>query len=59
MGRSDPLKEVANNLRRAPSTTYCEIRRNFYRDEEVPKLNSYYAVVVRGNYEDCGASQAA
>ena len=30
-----PIKEIADNLRRAPSTLYLEIKRNYYRDEEI------------------------
>ena len=26
-----PVKEIADNLRRAPSTIYREIKRNYYR----------------------------
>jgi len=39
-----PVKEIADSLRRAPSTIYREIRRNFYHDEEPPQLNGYHAV---------------
>jgi IS30 family transposase len=59
MARSGPLKEIANILSRAPLTTYREIRRNYDRDEEISKLNGYHRAIARGNYEDCGASQAA
>jgi IS30 family transposase len=47
-----PIKEIADNLRRAPSTIYREIRRNYYRDEEIPVLNGYHAVVAQDAYED-------
>ena len=46
-----PIKEIADNLRRAPSTIYREIRRNFYHDEELPQLNRYHAVKTQDRYE--------
>ena len=46
------VKEIADNLCRAPSTIYREIRRNTYRDEEIPELNGYHAVVAQDAYED-------
>lgn len=36
-----PVKEIADNLARAPSTIYREIKRNYYRDDELPQLNGY------------------
>ena len=47
-----PVKESADNLRRAPSTIYREIRRNAYRDDELPELNGYHAVVAQDRYEE-------
>jgi IS30 family transposase len=40
-----PVKEIANNLCRAPSTLYREIKRNAYQDDENPYLNGYHAVL--------------
>jgi IS30 family transposase len=31
-------------LGRAPSTIYRELRRNFFRDVELPNLNGYYGL---------------
>ena len=39
-----PVKEIADNLQRAPSTIYREIRRNTYSDTELPQLNGYHAL---------------
>jgi IS30 family transposase len=38
------VAEIALRLGRAPSTIYREIRRNFFRDAELPKLNGYYGL---------------
>lgn len=46
-----PIKEIAQNLHRAPSTIYREIKRNSYRDEELPQLNGYHAVNAQDSYE--------
>jgi IS30 family transposase len=51
-GENIPAKEIADNLCRAPSTIYREIRRNYYRDQEIPELNGYHAVVAQDRYED-------
>ena len=42
-----PMKEIALRLGRPPCTLYREIRRNFYRDEEIPDLNGYHAVAAQ------------
>ena len=47
-----PVKEIADNLCRAPSTIYREIKRNDYRDEENPVLNGYHAVLAQDRYEE-------
>jgi IS30 family transposase len=47
-----PVKEIADNLGRAPSRIYREIKRNYYRDEEIPNLNGYHAMVAQEWYED-------
>jgi len=47
-----PVKEIADNLARAPSTIYREISRNYYRDEENPVLNGYHAVLAQDRYEE-------
>lgn len=46
-----PIKEIADNLCRAPSTIYREIKRNTYRDDELPQLNGYHAVNAQNTYE--------
>lgn len=38
------VPEIALRLGRAPSTIYRELRRNFFRDEELPNLNGYYGL---------------
>ena len=45
------VKGIADNLQRAPSTIYREIKRNYFRDDEMPELNGYHAVVAQGCYE--------
>lgn len=47
-----PVKEIADNLCRAPSTIYREIKRNFYQDDENPVLNGYHAVLAQDRYEE-------
>jgi len=46
-----PLPEIADRLGRAPSTIYRELKRNFFSDTELPKLNGYYAVNAQDMYE--------
>jgi IS30 family transposase len=46
-----PVKEIADNLQRAPSTIYREIRRNTYSDTELPQLNGYHAMIAQDQYE--------
>ena len=46
-----PVKEIADNLQRAPSTIYREIRRNTFSDTELPQLNGYHAVNAQHKYE--------
>ena len=46
-----PIKEIADNLQRAPSTIYREIRRNTYSDTEIPELNGYHAMNAQNKYE--------
>jgi IS30 family transposase len=38
-GAEMPVPEIADRLARAPSTIYRELKRNFYRDDELPQLN--------------------
>ena len=47
-----PVYEIAMRLKRAPSTVYREIKRNFYRDEEIPELNGYHPNVAQTEYEE-------
>ncbi len=46
-----PIKEIADNLGRAPSTIYREIKRNYYSDTELPQLNGYHAMIAHDKYE--------
>ena len=46
-----PIREIADNLRRAPSALYRERKRNHYRDAEIPQLNGYHAVNAQDKYE--------
>ena len=46
-----PVKEIADNLGRAPSTIYREIKRNTYSDAELPQLNGYHAMNAQSKYE--------
>jgi IS30 family transposase len=39
LGAKIPVKEIADNLCRAPSTIYREIRRNYYSDTGRLQLN--------------------
>lgn len=50
-----PVKKIADNLGGAPSTIYREIKRTYYRDEEIPELNGYHVVVAQDRYEDRSA----
>ncbi|PZX10873.1 IS30 family transposase [Palleronia aestuarii] len=34
-----PVRETAEALCRAPSTIYRKLKRNLYRDDELPQLN--------------------
>jgi len=47
-----PIYEIAMRLRRAPSTIYLEIKRNFYRDKEIPELNGYHPEVAHTEYNE-------
>ena len=40
------VPEIADRLGRAPSTIYRELKRNFYRDDELPQLNDYHALIA-------------
>lgn len=46
-----PVKEIADTLGRSPSTIYREIKRNYFRDDELPELNGYHALVAQSFYE--------
>lgn len=46
-----PVPEIADRLCRTPSTIYRELKRNFYHDDEIPRLNGYYALVAQDGYE--------
>lgn len=47
-----PVAEIADRLGRDPSTLHREIRRNTYRDEELPELNGYHPLNAQAKYED-------
>ena len=42
-----PVKEIALRLGRDASTLYRELKRNFFRDVELPELNGYHAVAAQ------------
>lgn len=44
------IKEIADNLCRAPSTIYREIKRNTYHDDELPQLNGYDGMNAQDKY---------
>ena len=46
-----PVPEIADRLCRAPSTIYRELKRNANRDDEIPQLNGYHALVAQDVYE--------
>ncbi len=46
-----PVPEVADQLGRAASTIYRELKRNFFDDKELPELNGYHAVAAQEMYE--------
>lgn len=46
-----PVKEIAQNLQRAPCTIYREIKRNSHRDEELPLLDGYHAIAAHNMSE--------
>jgi hypothetical protein len=46
-----PVPEIADRLSRAPSTIYRELKRNTYRDAELPQYSGYYAVTAQDKYE--------
>ncbi len=42
-----PVKEIALRLGRDAPTLYRELKRNFFRDVELPELNGYHAVAAQ------------
>ncbi|WP_370645763.1 helix-turn-helix domain-containing protein [Ruegeria sp. Ofav3-42] len=46
-----PVPEIADRMGRASSTIYRELKRNFFRDNELPQLNGYHAIAVQSMYE--------
>jgi transposase, IS30 family len=42
-----PVKEIALRLGRDASTLYRELKRNFFRDTELPELDGYHAVAAQ------------
>lgn len=44
--------EIAADIGRHRSNVYREIKRNTYRDDELPELNGYHAVVAQDRYAD-------
>lgn len=47
-----PVKEIADNLDRAPSTIYREIKRNSCRFDDQPELNGYHALAAQDKCEE-------
>lgn len=45
------ISEIANRLRRNPSTIYQDIKRNRYTDTKMPEINGYRALVAQDTYE--------
>lgn len=46
-----PVPEIADRLGRAPSTVYRELKRNFFKDQELSELNGYHAIAAQDMYE--------
>jgi IS30 family transposase len=42
--RKTNVTEIARRINRHRSTVYREIKRNFYKDEELPQLDGYYGM---------------
>lgn len=47
-----PVTEIADDLFRAPSTIYREIKRNSCQDDENPVLNGYHSALAQDRYEE-------
>ena len=47
-----PKREIAMKLKRNPSTLYRELKRNTFKDTEMPELNGYHAIVAQTKYEE-------
>jgi len=45
------VAEIADLLGRNRTTIYRELKRNAYRDKELPELNGYYAMNAQSAYE--------
>lgn len=41
------LAEIARQINRHRATVYREIKRNFFKDDELPQLNGYYGMVAQ------------
>jgi IS30 family transposase len=46
-----PIAEMADRLCRDASTIYRDIKRNRYKDSELPELDGYHAVAAQDMYE--------
>lgn len=47
--RKTNVTEIARRINRHRSTVYREIKRNFYKDEELPQLDGYYGMNAKGS----------
>ncbi len=52
-----PVDEVARVLKRCRLTTFCELKRNHFSDESMPKCDGYFGVAVQLSTADCRAKQ--
>jgi len=41
------VTEIARRINRHRATVYREIKRNFFKDDELPQLNGYYGMTAR------------
>ncbi len=45
--RKVKVAEIARRINRHRATVYREIKRNFFKDEELPQLNGYYGMLAQ------------
>lgn len=46
------VSEIARRINRHRATVYREIKRNFFKDEELPQLNGYYGMLAQKSAAD-------